>query len=69
MLKLKKGFTLIELMIVVFIIAILAAIVIPNFAIYMEKNEKSLKSDKQLEETIDLDETEKNEPKEGGSKL
>ncbi len=38
--KLKKGFTLVEIMIVVAIIAILAAIAIPNFVKYRKESQQ-----------------------------
>ncbi|MBB6697841.1 prepilin-type N-terminal cleavage/methylation domain-containing protein [Clostridium algidicarnis] len=48
--KKKKGFTLIELIIVLAIIAIIAAIAIPNFA--KVRTESKVKADKQSAESI-----------------
>ncbi|MBU3193042.1 prepilin-type N-terminal cleavage/methylation domain-containing protein [Clostridium algidicarnis] len=48
--KKKKGFTLIELIIVLAIVAIIAAIAIPNFT--KVRTDSKLKADTQSEETI-----------------
>jgi len=58
LLKKVKGFTLIEVMIVLAIIGILTAIVVPNFIAYKEKKEKEAKQLKpatQVEQTVNKD--------------
>lgn len=40
--KIMKGFTLIELMVVVIVIAVIAAIALPSYAAYVRKNHEKL---------------------------
>ena len=69
--KKAKGFTLIELMIVIVIIAILALIAVPNFIKYMDKNQAD---SGEIEYEVQSEDPDEADPVEeategGGSKL
>lgn len=53
--KINKGFTLIELMIVVIVLAILAAIALPSYAEYIRKNHEKLVLQKISELSLELE--------------